>query len=206
MRTPELVRKDMGDSLPRYYDVDRTNGGYFLSPTQVTEIPTVVGNILDREATEIGQLNADIYDVLNQFFIDTATWGLAYWERVCGIPTDLAKPIEQRRSVIRSRLRGIGTVTVALIKNVAEAYDNGEVEVTENVAAYTIGIKFIANRGVPENLEDTRAALREIIPAHLAIEFSFTYLQWDELDAQGFTWDTLDARLFTWDDFETYRP
>lgn len=143
----------------------------------------VVGNVLDRESAEFGALNAAVYDVLNQFFIDTATWGLANWERVCGIVTDPAKPIEQRRAVVKSKLRGIGTVTVALIKNVAESFVNGEVEVTENVAPYTIGIRYVSAIGVPDNIADIQRALREIIPAHLAISYSFRYLTVSQVGA-----------------------
>ncbi|MCL6615562.1 MAG: YmfQ family protein, partial [Anoxybacillus ayderensis] len=73
-------------------------------------------------------------------------------------------------------LRGIGTVTVALIKNVAESWYNGEVEVTEQPSLYTVKIKFVSKLGVPSNLADIQNALREIIPAHLAINFEFSYL------------------------------
>ncbi|EMI10360.1 YmfQ family protein [Anoxybacillus gonensis] len=132
--------------------------------------------IIKAEASELESLNAAIGDVLAQFFIDTATWGLSHWERICGIPIDESKPVEQRRSVIKSKLRGIGTVTVALIKNVAESWYNGEVEVTEQPSLYTVKIKFVSKLGVPPNLADIQNALREIIPAHLAIDFEFSYL------------------------------
>lgn len=104
----------MIDYLPRYYG----------------DIP-VATNIVDREEVELTQLNADIYDILAQMYVDTSTWGLARWERIFGITTDEAKPIDQRRSVIKSRLRGVGTVTPAMIQSMAEAYANGDVEVTE---------------------------------------------------------------------------
>lgn len=179
----------MSDYLPAYYGES-----------------VVMRNIIDREGAELGRLNAAAYDVLAQFFVDTATWGLANWERVCGLPTDLTKPIEQRRAIVKARLRGIGTVTVALIKSVAEAYDNGEVDVREDNANYTIIITFISTRGVPPDIDDIKAALREIIPAHLAINYEFTYLQWAELDAENWTWDAFDAMGFTWDTLEVYRP
>lgn len=130
--------------------------------------------IIKAEANEFEKLNTCISDVLDQFFIDTATWGLAKWERICGISVDESKPIDQRRSVIKSKLRGIGTVTVALIKNVAESWYNGEVEVTEQPSLYTVKIKFVSKLGVPPNLADIQNALREIIPAHLAINFEFS--------------------------------
>ena len=145
--------------LPNYYQ-------------DIREFQTLIGT----ENEEVEQLSATIDEVLEQFYVDTATWGLANWERVCGIPVDESKPIEQRRSVIKSKLRGIGTVTVALIKNVAESWYNGEVEVTEQPSLYTVKIKFVSKLGVPSNLADIQNALREIIPAHLAINFEFSYL------------------------------
>lgn len=115
MRSLTEIQRDMTDYLPRYYG----------------DIP-VATNIVEREAVEAAQLNADAYDILAQMYVDTATWGLARWERIFGIVTDVTKPIDQRRSVIKSKLRGVGTVTTAMVKSVAEAYANGEVEVTES--------------------------------------------------------------------------
>lgn len=145
--------------LPNYYQ-------------DIREFQTLIGT----ENEEVEQLSVTIDEVLEQFYVDTATWGLANWERICGIPVDESKPVEQRRSVVKSKLRGIGTVTVALIKNVAESWYNGEVEVTEQPSLYTVKIKFVSKLGVPSNLADIQNALREIIPAHLAINFEFSYL------------------------------
>lgn len=153
------IENDLFTYMPGYYR--------YLRP---------VSEMIRTEAAEFEALNDAIADVLAQFSVDTATWGLSHWERVCGIPIDESKPVEQRRSVIKSKLRGIGTVTVALIKNVAESWYNGEVEVTEQPSLYTVKIKFISKLGVPSNLADIQNALREILPAHLAINFEFSYL------------------------------
>ena len=153
------IERDMFDYMPREYENCRESRA-----------------IVKTEAAEFEALNDAIDDVLAQFSFDTATWGLSHWERICGIPIDESKPVEQRRSVIKSKLRGIGTVTVALIKNVAESWYNGEVEVTEQPSLYTVKIKFVSKLGVPPNLADIENALREIIPAHLAINFEFSYL------------------------------
>ncbi|AZU64884.1 phage portal protein [Neobacillus mesonae] len=158
--------------------------------------------MVQAEAGEFEKLNDKVRDVLDQFFIDTATWGLANWERIFGIVADESKPLEQRRSVIKSKLRGYGTVTAAFIKNVAESFENGAVDVVEDAANYTVKITFIDTRGVPGNLDDIKKALRDIIPAHLAISFEFTYLRWSEFDAKNYTWSTLEAKALTWDQFE----
>lgn len=166
---------------------------------------SLMGSLLDREGAEAAALSAATDDVLAQFYVDTATWGLGSWERFLGLATDSSKPYEQRRSVVKSKLRGIGTVTVDLIKNVAEAFANGEVQVTEILSDYTVKITFIGKRGVPENLLDIENALREIIPAHLGLKFEFTYLRWEEFDAYDYVWDTLDGLQLTWNQFEIYR-
>lgn len=67
-------------------------------------------------------------------------------------------------------------------------------------------ITFIGTRGKPPNEADMRQVLREIIPAHLELEFRYTYLIWDELDAADLTWDELEAMHMTWDQLEVWKP
>ena len=116
-----------------------------------------------------------IDDVLAQTFISTATWGLELWEREFGIETDITKPLSERRSIILSKKRGVGTVTSEMIKSVAEAYYGGEVEVYESPGMYLVEIKFKSNLGVPPNLDDVYKSIKEIIPAHLELGFLFSY-------------------------------
>lgn len=184
-RPKEQTRREMVDAVPLYY-----HDNY------------IARNILEREADGIAAANAAIYDVLAQFYVDTATWGLADWERVLGLRSTPSMSDEDRRANIKAKLRGIGTVTVELIKNVAESYIGGDVDVAEDFAGYTVTITFIGERGIPERLDDVKAALRAIIPAHLAISYKFTYITWAELDALGWTWADVDAANYTWAEFE----
>lgn len=158
--------------------------------------------LMATEGQEIDDLTTNIADTLEQSNVNKATWGLARWEAVLGIQTDAAKPYDQRRSVIKSKLRGTGTVTASLIKRVAEAYNNGTVDVTEINSLYKIHITFVSNHGVPENLTDIEEAIKDILPAHLAIDFVFTYMNWSAFDAKGFTWGSLTANNYTWDQLE----
>ena len=188
-RTDDQIRQDVADYVPRWYE----------------RFPEVV-EILESRAEEFVDAGDDVRDVLDQFFIDTATWGLDLWEQVFKIEHNASRTYEERRAVIKSHMRGAGTTTLAMIKNVAESYDGGEVDVTNDSAEYTITITFIGTRGIPSNLDDTEQALRDIIPAHLAIEFEFTYLSWNELDIANLTWDEIDALGLTWDQFERFKP
>ncbi|WP_239616142.1 YmfQ family protein [Cohnella mopanensis] len=174
--------KEMMSYLPDYYATSR-----------------VMSSTIDAQGTEMDMLWRAMDGVLEQYFVPTATWGLDLWESELGIPVDIAKPTEQRRSVVLSKMRGIGTVTVKLIKSVAEAYDGGLVEVTVKPEICTFTVKFVDTRGIPPNLDDLKDVIEEIKPAHLAVEYAFTYTQWDEL--KQMTWNNL--KDFTWGEVMT---
>ena len=78
----------------------------------------------------------------------------------------------------------------------AESFSNGDVAVTEFPQAYRLEIKFVGTIGIPPNLEDLTASLREILPAHLAWDYVMVYNTWD-MTARH-TWDELRQR--SWDD------
>ena len=121
--------------------------------------------------------------LLAQLNVETATWGLKYWEQTLGIPVEESKDVSYRRSRIQSKLRGAGVTTVALIKNVAESFANGEVEVTEYPSLFKLEITFVSQMGVPPNINDLTAALKEILPAHLAWDYVYIYRTYSQLSA-----------------------
>lgn len=133
-------------------------------------------------------------DLESQLFIDTATWGLPLWEKFLGLPIAYEKPIEERRSKIKSRLRGYGTSTKELIKNIASSFNNGEVDVSEDNPNYTVNIEFVSSVGVPSNIEDLKSAVKVVLPAHLDITYIFKYRRWSEFSAKK--WSELAA--YTW--------
>ncbi|MEF2964909.1 YmfQ family protein [Paenibacillus sp. M1] len=151
--------KEMFSYLPGYYENSR-----------------IIRVDMNAKGSELDELYRALNETLDQFFVRSATWGLDQWEAELGIATDPAKPVEQRRAVVESKLRGTGQFSGRVIKNVAEAYDGGTVDVTFQPAEWTFTIKFIDTIGIPPNLEDLKAVIEEIKPAHLAVEYAFSYL------------------------------
>jgi hypothetical protein len=158
--------------------------------------------VYQADGMEFDALRDALDQVLDQFFVSTATWGLDRWESELALAPNPSLTDDERRYRIKSKIRGYGTATINLVKNVAQAYDKGAVDVIEDFAAYTIHIWFVDTRGVPPNIDDLKAALRSIVPAHLDIQYTYHYLIWDELDAKGWTWDQFDAQAYTWDALE----
>jgi len=114
-------------------------------------------------------------DLLAQLNVETATWGLSIWEKALGLETDVNKPYEYRRTRIMSKLRGAGTTTKQMIKNVAESFSNGQVEIIEYNEENRFEVKFVGTIGIPPNMDDLTAAIEEIKPAHLAYTFVYVY-------------------------------
>lgn len=156
----------------------------------------------DTMAKEMGLSYWHEEDILNQCFVDTATWGLDFWEKVLNITTDLNKAYEDRREVIKAKLRGSGTTTVQMIKNAAEAFSGGECNVIQHPENYSFTVQFIGIKGIPKNMESFKQMLEDIKPAHLAYDFKYTYTVWGFLKQKKLTWG--QAKSKTWGQLKVY--
>lgn len=141
-------------------------------------------------------------DLLNQGFIDTATWSLSDLEEEYGIKTNLNISYEERREVLKAKKRGQGTCTIEMIKNVCEAFSGGEVNVIENSGPYKFTIQFVGVKGIPRNMHLLINTINEIKPAHLIYDFKYTYTSWNVLDNKHLSWNNAEA--LTWEELEIY--
>lgn len=139
--------------------------------------------IQEAKAQELDDVEAKIKDLQLQLNPATATWGLKYYERELGIPEDRRRSLADRRSNIISRKRGFGNFSADLVKSVARSYTNGEVEVKVTPVTFDIEIKFVSATGVPPNLDDFKAAIDNIIHAHMDVTYRYRYLTIDEVQA-----------------------
>lgn len=122
----------------------------------------------------IGALDERTNNFISQLDIDTATWALDIYEKEYGIVSDRSKPLDERRSVVKSKMRGGGSLSAAQIKIVADSFTNGDVIVSLQDG---IMIEFSSVIGTPPNMDDLKAALEMIKPAHLPISYKFRYLR-----------------------------
>lgn len=110
----------------------------------------------------------------NLFFVDRATWGLVLFEKELGIVTDKSLGFEARRATIKAKSRGTGKLSLELIDSVCDAWKRADVHVWFEDGV--IKIKFIDTGGVPDRVEDLQAMIEDIKPAHLPVEFIYSYL------------------------------
>ncbi|WP_164510450.1 putative phage tail protein [Agathobaculum sp. Marseille-P7918] len=115
-------------------------------------------------------------DWLTQLCIDTATWGIVYWEREYGVTPQATDTLDDRRSRVKAKLRAPQTVTAAMLENLTDSYINGQSIVTELPRQHKVQIQFNGDYGVPANLESLTAALLEVLPSHVVYEYLYRYL------------------------------
>lgn len=153
--------------------------------------------LLDSEGEEVDLLAGQVESLLQQSYPESATWTLPRYEKDLNIVVDAGKPTDQRRSVIISKMRGYGKVSASMMKNVAQAFDGGTVEVDVDPATYTITVTFVDTLGIPPNLGDLKAALNEIKPAHLRLAYVFRYFTYQELMHITYSqWETMAYNKF----------
>jgi hypothetical protein len=151
--------------------------------------------IQEAKAQELDDLEFKIKDLQLQLNPATATWGLKYYEKELGLSVDPRKSLDERRSNIISRKRGFGNFSADLIKSVARSYTNGEVDVKVTPATFDIQIKFVSATGVPPNLGDFKAAIDNIVHAHMDVTYVYRYLTINEV--QALTLSQLDGTQLT---------
>ena len=144
------------NKLPSFYDNDITK------PIQ------------NSFTVEANSINDEVENTLNQFYVDSATFGLDKWEAMLGISKNNFD-IDTRRENIKAKMRSRGTTTVSVIKNICEAYSNGIVEVIVNHSDYSFVIDFVGTVGIPKAFAELDKTIEEIKPCHLAHSYKFNY-------------------------------
>lgn len=151
---------------------------------------------------QVVRLNWAFIDFVEQLYLDTATWGLIYWERLVALEPDFSLDNDERRSRVRARLRSTGTTTVEALKKISESFTNGESDIVEHYEEFYFVIKFISKYGVPSKIDELRKAIELIKPAHLDFKFEFKYRTWGDIKAYNKNWKYYKEKKLTWNDLK----
>lgn len=162
----------------------------------------IIKSFMESNSIEVDTLKAYMNDLIKNLYVKTATWGLDLFEEELGLVTDKSISYEERRERILAKKRGNGTTTKAMIKNTAEAFSGGEVEVIENFNDYSFVVKFVGVKGIPKNLALFKKMIEEIKPAHLNYELAFTYTVWSMVMAKSNIWNDFNNK--TWVELMAY--
>lgn len=120
----------------------------------------------DADNREHETIRLDLQDLLNQFFIKSATWGLERWEELCGITTDKTLSDSVRRSTIIDKLQNPGSVTEVFLTNLINGYiADQQGYIISYPREYRIEVLY--HGGQITDYEKLRTAISRYIPAHI---------------------------------------
>lgn len=157
----------------------------------------VIRELFKSIELEFKSLSEETVLTENQFFVILSDRDIAKHEQDVGLVPDTSADLDTRRGRVMSKLRGTGTVTKTMMKNVAASFVNGDIEIIEYPSRYCFAVKFTSRTGIPYNIEDIKAMVEELKPAHLAVEYIFTYRLWQDVLDTLSNWTTVKS--YTWE-------
>ena len=133
--------------------------------------------LLGAVQSEDDRQRQEALEAARQLFLDSLTFLLPVEERIAGLSPGQGDTQEARRSALQAKWRSAtGKCDIDLIQRVCDAWAYGEVEVGYQPGE--ILLRFIGQYGVPaaQALAALQAAVLEVIPAHLAVQYFYRYL------------------------------
>jgi hypothetical protein len=171
------------EKLPRYY----------RKSTVVADLYDVIQKLIDK-------VTADISAEDLRLFI-TTTDDFTLHENDVGL-FEINADNETKRSRVIARIQGNNLLTKSELERLIKIYDKTGCTITEDFTNYTVTVLFSGRTGVPYNLEQIQAAIDEVKPAHIKIEYEFQHNTWGEVKKKLGTWG--NAKAFTWDGIRDY--
>lgn len=142
-------------------------------------------DLLDAHSEEHEKLRLLIHDISNQFFVQSATWGLDDWERFLAITPTPESTYSQRRNKILLYLQSHQISTVAFLEKLVQRYlsENSVVKIKEDNPRNIFHI--FLERGHIAYYDDLLDGLDTYKPAHLGYDIAMKTGQFFYLNRGG---------------------
>ena len=118
------------------------------------------------DSKEHETIRIDLQDVLDQFYVKSATWGLERWEELVGITTDEKVDTDARRQAILAKLQNPESVTLEFMTNLINRYiADRQGFIITHYDEYRIEILY--HGGQVTDYAQLRKDINTYIPAHI---------------------------------------
>ena len=116
----------------------------------------------------------------NMFFDICDSKTLSFYEKEANIIPKITQTREERAEALSAKWRSEGKTDIQLLQSVCNAWKNGKTSVSFETGM--INIKFVGEYGVPTDIEALKKALEDVKPAHLKINYEFSYVLLKEIE------------------------
>lgn len=125
----------------------------------------IMQSILDTQGIEIDAIRDKIKDILEQFYVDTATWGLDLWEKELNIQ-DTIGDYSERRNRIKLYLAKPVSVTPRFLTDLINGYsEKKSAKIIEHNSEYCFEIEVAADDKI--DWDNINKSVKLYKPAHL---------------------------------------
>ncbi len=140
---------------------------YFLSKDSNYK---TINNTCDNEHEKIRHHIRDCFD---QLFVETATWGLDYWEQFLGLEIDKKVDYKTRRAKIISFMNNRQTVTLEFVNYLINLF-------VSNKTGYAIDIpeKYLLEIMLPDNKVTDFKALDDVLNVYIPAHIGWKYISY----------------------------
>lgn len=173
-----------------------------LQPLGIYDLGGASGAELEAVGGELDRVYGALVDAEREAMPLTAeSEGLAAWEALLPFVPAYQTTDDRRRAIAALlRIDGRSFTVDAINDTLAGCGIRARAEETGKVM--TVRITFPYNRGEPDGLAAIKARIAEILPCHLAAEYQFLYVTWEELEALFPTWEALEDGAASWLELE----
>lgn len=121
---------------------------------------------------------------------------LRIYEKEAGV-TPQSTSLADRRSAVMAKWISDGVPSLKMIQKVADSWSLGKTR-----CSYTnlvISVEF-ADKGIPTGINDLMAAIEDVKPAHIAVNYIYRYNTWNDVNtmtwanASNVTWEEITIR------------
>ncbi len=128
------------------------------------------------------------------------SWGLERLARLF-VRRPVAEEPEGLRQALAALLRiGGDSFTLEAINDTLAGC--GIPALAEELGVGAVVVSFPMQAGEPKGFEQMKKIIEDILPAHLAVQYWFWYLTWEEMERIHPTWRSIDERRLTWAELE----
>lgn len=140
-------------------------------------------------------------DVLDQFFVNTATWSLESWETQVGLRTDKSMSETARRAAIQKQLIACGNTTEKMIQELAEHITGYSARVmVRGDDSFSLELLGEKDEFADIDVSEIYSIVEQVKPAHL--RFVISSSTWADVEELGLTWRWFHDDWTTWGMFE----
>lgn len=130
-----------------------------------------IAQLFTAEQPELDRMEADLSELLRQFYIKTATYSLDMWENEFGLERNTSLTLMQRRARVLGKLNSNPPATVKMLENlVLQVMGANAVTIVEHYEKYSFTV-YVNTDYLVETFSIANEAVRLARPAHLSYKF-----------------------------------